>query len=346
MEESAEPVKADLERAHAEIELRIKEVELDIKRAELKSKLEEKTKRLSASSPLTLAIITGILGLIAAGVANVFQTRSNLELERQKLESSLILKAIETDKPEASARNLLWLLKAELIRDPSHSIEKLKDNPQDAPALNATVPNTASSRRTFFDRYAADFGPLTEEKKAVLIKLFDFIEKDRGIRDVRHVAYILATIKWETADKWQPLAEYGTDIYLEGRYGPGTSVGKQLGNTEPGDGARFKGRGYLQLTGRAHYQQMNELLGLAGTDDDLVKYPDKALDPLNSYRVTSEIMRNGTVTGKKLSDFINADKTDYTNARRIIYGLDHAAELSAAATKFEAILRDSLNRRD
>ncbi len=123
-------------------------------------------------------------------------------------------------------------------------------------------------------------------------------------------------------------------------------MGKQLGNTEPGDGARFKGRGYIQLTGRARYQKMNELLGLAGTDDDLVKYPDKALDPLISYRVTSEIMRNGAVTGKKLSDFINADKTDYTNARRIINGLDHAAELSAAATKFEAILRDSLNRRD
>jgi hypothetical protein len=336
MEESAEPVKADLERARSEIELRIKEVELDIKRAELKSKLEEKTKRVSASSPLTLAIITGILGLFAAGVANVFQTRSNLELERQKLESSLILKAIETDKPEASARNLLWLLKAELIRDPSHSIEK----------LNATVPNTASSRQIFFDRYAADFGPLTEEKKAVLIKLFDFIEKDRGIRDVRHVAYILATIKWETADKWQPLAEYGTDIYLEGLYGPGTSMGKSLGNTEPGDGARFKGRGYLQVTGKARYQRMNELLGLAGTDNDLVKYPEKALDPLISYRVTSEIMLNGTVTGKKLSDFINADKTDYTNARRIIAGLDHAAELSAAATKFEATLRDSLTRKN
>ena len=57
-------------------------------------------------------------------------------------------------------------------------------------------------------------------------------------------------------------------------------------------------------------------------------------------------MRNGTVTGKKLSDFIDADKTDYTNARRIINGLDHAAKLSAAATKFEATLRDSLNRRD
>ena len=138
MAENSQSTKSDLESELIKVELRIKEADLAIKQAELKSKLEEKTKPISASSPLTIAVITGILGLIGAGVANVFQTRSNLQLEREKLESSLILKAIETGNTDASAKNLLFFLDLKLISDPSGSIAKLKTNPQDAPVLSSS----------------------------------------------------------------------------------------------------------------------------------------------------------------------------------------------------------------
>lgn len=46
-----------------------------------------------------------------------------------------------------------------------------------------------------------------------------------------------------------------------------------LGNTEPGDGWRFHGRGYVQLTGRANYEAMGRELGL-----DLVNHPELAAD--------------------------------------------------------------------
>jgi predicted chitinase/peptidoglycan hydrolase-like protein with peptidoglycan-binding domain len=48
---------------------------------------------------------------------------------------------------------------------------------------------------------------------------------------------------------------------------------KNLGNTEPGDGWTFHGRGYVQLTGRAGYEKMGKELGL-----DLVKHPELAED--------------------------------------------------------------------
>jgi hypothetical protein len=348
---------ANLDAQHAKLDLEIKQTELAIKQAELKAKLNEKPplappppQRPSAASPLTLAIITGIIGLIGAGVANVLQTRSNLQLERQKFESSLMLKAIETGKPEAAAKNLLFLVKVGLINDASGKIATFESKPEDAPVLPIApgavvpVPRTASAAQAFFDKYGEQFEPLNDDGKAVLTRLFSLIEKDKAMTDVRHVAYTLATIKWETANTFKPITELGSDEYFEQRYGPATAIGRSLGNTEPGDGARYKGRGFLQLTGKRYYQRVNEMLGLAGTDSDLVKYPEKALDPEIAYRVTGAIMSQGFATGKKLGDFINNQNTDYTNARKIVGGLDHAEDIATSARKFEQILRESVGK--
>ena len=354
----------NLDAQHAQLDLEIKKTELAIKQAELKAKLDEASKatpepqkpapapppsKSPAASPLTLAIITGIIGLIGAGVANVLQTRSSQQLERQKFESSLMLKAIETGKPEAAAKNLLFLVKVGLINDASGKIASLESKPEDAPVLPVApgavvpVPRTASAAQAFFEKYGEQFEPLNDDGKAVLTKLFSLIEKDKTMTDVRLVAYTLATIKWETGNTFKPTTEPGTDEELEKRYGSGTAAGRSLGNTEPGDGSRYKGRGYLQLTGKRNYQRVNEMLGLAGTDSDLVKYPEKVLDPEIAYRVTGAMMTLGLVTNKKLGDFINSQNTDYTNARKIV-GLGNAEEIATSAKKFEQILRESVGK--
>src|SRR5262245_8245864 len=210
---------ANLEAQHAQLDLEIKQTELAIKQAELKAKLNEVSKASSepqppqrptqtpptppapqrpAVSPLTLAIITGIIGLIGAAVANVLQTRSNLQLERQKFESSLMLKAIETGKPEAAAKNLLFLVKVGLIDDASGKIASLESKPEDAPVLPVApgavvpVPRTASAAQAFFEKYGQQFQPLTDDGKAALTRLFSVIEKDKTMTDVRLVAYTLA----------------------------------------------------------------------------------------------------------------------------------------------------------
>lgn len=66
----------------------------------------------------------------------------------------------------------------------------------------------------------------------------------------------------------------------QARYEPPSMVAKVLGNTQEGDGYRFRGRGAIQLTGRSNYAQASQAVGL-----DLVDDPDLAVSPKVCWRV-------------------------------------------------------------
>jgi len=83
---------------------------------------------------------------------------------------------------------------------------------------------------------------------------------------------------------------------------------KDLGNTEPGDGVRFKGRGLIQITGRANYRACGEALG-----EDLENNPEKLEEPLLAARSAGWFW--GT---RKLNDL--ADKGDFRTITKRING--------------------------
>ena len=61
---------------------------------------------------------------------------------------------------------------------------------------------------------------------------------------------------------------------------------KNLGNNQPGDGPKFIGRGILQLTGRANYENMSKKLSV-----DLTSNPESACDPLISTMIACEYFK-------------------------------------------------------
>lgn len=183
------------------------------------------------------------------------------------------------------------------------------------------------NRRTFFDGYRTAFGPLNQSQVDGLSFLIDRFESDnRWSFDARKIAYALATIKRECADTWQPIEERGSKVYLS-KYYLKPSLRKALGNIKPSDAWVYKGRGYVQITGRTNYAKY----GLLDT-------PERALDPTVAFRIMTEGMHEGRFTGKSLRDYIGV-RTDYFHARRIINGLDHAGYIAADAVRFEEILR-------
>lgn len=152
-------------------------------------------------------------------------------------------------------------------------------------------------------------------------------------------AYALATAVVETAGTMQPIPEMGGTAYFTRRYditGERPDKARELGNLSPGDGAKYRGRGYVQMTGRANYERAATKLGLP-----LVLDPDIALQPDIAARIMRQGMLEGWFTGKKLETYLPAEasREQFKNARRIINGQDRADEIAGYAMEFQSALR-------
>lgn len=165
-------------------------------------------------------------------------------------------------------------------------------------------------------------GKLTAGQVKGVSAILDEWER-RKLTDLRWLAYMLATTKWETAHTMQPITEGGSQKYLRGKkYWP------------------WVGRGYVQLTWKRNYERYRAPV-LKQFDVDIVADMEAALLPAVAAFIMFDGMQTGAFTGKKLSDYFNATKTDWVNARRIINGTDKAVQIAEIAKLFYADLTAS-----
>jgi len=197
---------------------------------------------------------------------------------------------------------------------------------------------TVLNRAAFFATVRMRLGSLNQSQVEGFGVLLDAIDG----APLAHQAYMLATAWHETAATMHPIKEMGGPSYFTKMYdvaGNRTKLCIANGNTCAGDGPRYCGRGFVQLTWKNNYARAGAELGI-----DLVGNPDLAMAPGPAARIMRQGMTEGWFSGKKLSDYLPsqgvATHDQYVAARRIINGSDRAELVEDYAQHFERALRD------
>ena len=194
------------------------------------------------------------------------------------------------------------------------------------------------NRAAFYRTVRLRLGPLKQSQVDGFEAVLDAVEG----APLSHQAYMLATAWHETAGTMKPIKEYGGPSYFTRMYdvaGDRPKLCISMGNTCAGDGARYFGRGYVQLTWKGNYAKAGEELGV-----DLVGDPDLALRPDIAAKILRHGMDEGWFSGKRNSTYLPASgvatREQYMAARRIINGTDKADLVENYAQAFERALRD------
>jgi hypothetical protein len=147
--------------------------------------------------------------------------------------------------------------------------------------------------------------------------------RDGGMTDRRSQIAAVATIVTEVGSDMEPINEYGGRGYFRRMYeGRG-----DLGNVRPGDGARYHGRGFIQLTGRANYRTYGRTLGLPLEDR-----PHLALRPEVGARVLAEYFEErGVDDAARRGDWrtvrvkVNGGYNGWSHFRTVVGKLERAS---------------------
>jgi len=179
--------------------------------------------------------------------------------------------------------------------------------PVDADTMRAIAPH-------FSGRTALHQAAIIAGVGKVLAATLDEFDINTRLR----IAHFLAQTCHESAG-FRTTEEFASGRQYENR--------KDLGNVHPGDGPRYKGRGLLQLTGRANYRTVGGLIKV-----DLEGHPEKAAEPELSLRIACVYWQRRKINGPCDSDDI------ITVTKRVNGGLNGLAERRQFLKKAKAAI--------
>lgn len=140
---------------------------------------------------------------------------------------------------------------------------------------------------------------LTEAKAAEYLAPLNAALAEFAINTPERVTAFLAQIGHESGDLrfWR---EIWGPTPAQKRYDPPSNLAERLGNTRPGDGFKYRGRGPIQITGFRNYASYGQMLGL-----DLVARPELLEEPLYGFRATGLFWKSNS-----LNEFADRDSED------------------------------------
>jgi putative chitinase len=173
--------------------------------------------------------------------------------------------------------------------------------PTSAPAQPKAGPTAGepSAKALSMEQLRAIMPKLTEARARELLPHLAAALQEAEIHTPLRQAAFLAQLGHESGDL-RYFEELASGEAYEGR--------KDLGNTQPGDGPRFKGRGPIQLTGRNNYRVAGKALGV-----DLENNPTRAADPDVGFRTAAWFWNS-----RKLNT--SADTRDFDTITKKING--------------------------
>ena len=168
--------------------------------------------------------------------------------------------------------------------------------------------------RAMFQRLGADAGRAVELALSAAVHFNGY-----GLMDSRlRLAHFMAQLAHESGS-FAYMEEIASGVAYEGR--------KDLGNTQPGDGKRYKGRGPIQLTGRANYREYGQALGIY-----FEEHPELVAVPSIGLHVACEFWRR-----KGLNAFADMDDCEAIT-RKINGGLNGFAPRTILLTRMKALV--------
>ncbi len=143
--------------------------------------------------------------------------------------------------------------------------------------------------------------------------------RNAALEDKPMTLMALATIRAETAG-FVPISEGQSQFNTSPGGHPFDLYDNKddLGNQGPPDGERFRGRGFVQLTGRANYQQHGTAIGLG---DQLINDPELANDPDIAAKLLASFLKDKEQRIRQA-----LQNADLRSARRLINGGSHGLD--------------------
>lgn len=157
---------------------------------------------------------------------------------------------------------------------------------------------------------------------------------DAELQDKPMVLMALATIRAET-EGFVPISEGKSQWNTSPGGKPFDLYDRRtdIGNSQPGDGARYRGRGFIQLTGKTNYREHGRAIGLG---NDLVNNPELANDLVIAARLLCSFIK-----AKERAIKEALMEHDLRHARRLVNGGSHGLErFTDCYQRGQALLKD------